>query len=99
MRNNGKLINFDKYVKTAKIIQDLQRYQGKSYNFTEVAEIRDFLIQAIEEHGNKDAENLYELSLKLEPRGERLSTASSDPEDANRELEAKIEMLQKAGML
>jgi hypothetical protein len=99
MRNNGKLINFDKYAKTAKIIQDLQRYQGKSYNFTEVAEIRDFLIQAIEEHGNKDAENLYELSLKLEPRGERLSTASSDPEDANRELEAKIEMLQKAGML
>ena len=99
MRNNGKLINFDKYAKTARIIQDLQRYQGKSYNFTEVAEIRDFLMQSIEDTGGRDVQEMYELSLKLEPRDERASAGSAGPEDVNRELEAKIEMLQKAGML
>jgi hypothetical protein len=99
MRNNGKLINFDKYAKTAKIIQELQRYQGKSYNFTEVLEIRDFLMQSVEDNGAKDVQEMYELSLRLEPRDERASAGSAGPEDVNRELEAKIEMLQKAGML
>lgn len=102
MRNNGKLINFDKYAKTAKIIQDLQRYQTKAYNFAEVAEIRDFLLHQIEENGSRDVQEGYELSLRLEPRDERTSSTSATstgPEDLNRGLEAKIEMLQKAGML
>ena len=94
----GKLINFDKYAKTARIINDLMRYQVP-YPLTEVVEIQDYLLQSIQDRGTRDAQDLYELSLRLEPRDERASATSAGPEDVNRELEAKIEMLQKAGML
>lgn len=93
----GKLINFDKYAKTARIINDLIRYQN-AYPFVEVPEIRDYLLQSIQERGTKDVQDLYDVSLRLEPREERASGNSAGP-DVNRELESKIEMLQKAGML
>jgi hypothetical protein len=95
-RNNGKLINFDKYAKTSKIITELMRYQVP-YPLSDVAEIQDYLLQSIQDRGTRDVQDLYELSLRLEPRDERSSAGG--PEDVNRELEAKIEMLQKAGML
>ncbi|KAJ3318431.1 hypothetical protein HDV06_000507 [Boothiomyces sp. JEL0866] len=98
MRNNGKLINFDKYSRIAKIIADLMRYQVP-YPITEVPEIQDYLQQSIQDRGTRDVQDLYELSLRLEPRDERASAGSGGPEEVNRELEAKIEMLQKAGML
>ncbi|KAJ3273412.1 hypothetical protein HDV01_004482 [Terramyces sp. JEL0728] len=91
MRNNGKLINFDKY-------SHLTRYQVP-YPITEVPEIQDYLQQSIQDRGTRDVQDLYELSLRLEPRDERASAGSGGPEEVNRELEAKIEMLQKAGML
>ncbi|KAJ3253570.1 hypothetical protein HK103_000478 [Boothiomyces macroporosus] len=98
MRNNGKLINFDKYSRISKIISDLMRYQVP-YPITEVPEIQDYLQQSIQDRGTRDVQDLYELSLRLEPRDERASAGSGGPEEVNRELEAKIEMLQKAGML
>jgi hypothetical protein len=97
-RNNGKLINFDKYAKTAKIISDLVRYQVP-YPLSEVGEIQDYLNQSIQDRGTRDAQDLYDLSLRLEPRDERVSAGPDGPEEVNRELEAKIMMLQKAGML
>jgi hypothetical protein len=100
MRNNGKLINFDKYAKTARIINDLFHYQVP-YPLIEVPEIQEYLLSSIQDRGTRDVQELYELSLRLEPRDERASASSNGPgpEDVNRELEAKIEMLQKAGML
>jgi len=94
----GKLINFDKYARTARIISDLSRYQVQ-YPLQEVREIQDFLLISIKERGGHDAQELYEVSLRLEPRNDRISQSSAGPEDVNRELESKIEMLQKAGML
>lgn len=99
MRNNGKLINFDKYAKTARIISDVLRYQQQPYPLAEIPEIRDLLLSLITEKGERDVQELYELSLRLEPRDERASASSAGPEEVNRELEAKIEMLQRAGML
>lgn len=93
---NNKLINFDKYAKTWKTISSLQRYQV-AYSFNEVPEIRDYLQASIADRGTRDVQDLYELSLRLEPRDEKASAGSG--EDANRELEQKIEMLQRAGML
>ena len=55
-------------------------------------------MQLIDENGKHDPQDLYELSLKLEPR-DGINSASSPPEEVSRELEAKIEMLQKAGIL
>ncbi|KAJ3309596.1 hypothetical protein HDV04_005916 [Boothiomyces sp. JEL0838] len=91
-RNNGRLINFDKYAKTARIIKDLTNYQVP-YAITEVSEIQDFLRQVMYEHGNRDPQELYEISLRLEPR---TPTNTDNPELI---LEHKIEMLLQAGML
>jgi son of sevenless len=98
MRNNGKLINFDKYVRTAKIINDLLKYQV-DYHIAPVGEIQDYLSQSIEDRGSRDVQELYELSLQLEPRDGRISAGADGPEDVNRDLEEKIMMLQKAGMI
>jgi RasGEF domain len=100
-RNAGKLINFDKYAKTARIIRDLIRYQAP-YALAEVLEIQALLFQSIDERSGMDVQELYEHSLKLEPRdnqGPPSATTPGMPEDMHRELEAKIEMLERAGML
>jgi hypothetical protein len=94
-RNNGKLINFDKYAKTAKIINELIKYQ-QPYPLTDVPEIQEYLLQSIQDRGTRNPEELYELSLRLEPREERNDYVADDP---GSELEAKIKMLQQAGML
>ncbi|KAI0304490.1 ras guanine nucleotide exchange factor domain-containing protein [Multifurca ochricompacta] len=63
-----KLINFSKYHKMARIIQDIQRFQVH-YMLKEVPEIQDFLNDAFEKskhHG--DLQDLYRRSLLVEPR-------------------------------
>jgi hypothetical protein len=97
----GKLINFDKYVKTAKIIQDLTYFQIP-YSLAEIDEVQQFLLQSFCEINVKDEQELYDISLILEPRdtegnGSRLSQAT--PEEIQKELESKIGMLEKAGIL
>lgn len=101
IRSGGKLINFDKFAKTAKIIQDVIRYQAP-YPLAEVPEIQTHLLLSIDERGTKDSQSLYEISLRLEPREGQESarqSATVTPEEMHRELEAKIEMLERAGML
>lgn len=103
-RNNGRLINFDKYVKTARIINDLMCYQSR-YALCEVLEIQEYLLRSVDERPNKDPQQLYELSLILEPRESETGRNSGTPKTGStsgstfRELEAKIEMLERAGML
>ncbi|KAI0300360.1 ras guanine nucleotide exchange factor domain-containing protein [Russula brevipes] len=63
-----KLINFSKYHKMARIVQDIQRFQVP-YMLKEVAETQDFLKDAFEkskDHG--DLHDLYRRSLLVEPR-------------------------------
>ena len=68
------------------------------YVLAEVPEIQEFLLHHINERGTRDPQELYDLSLRLEPREDK-SAGVDSPDEINRELEAKIHMLQKAGML
>ena len=57
-------INFIKCRQLAVVIQDIQQYQQKAYAFHEVQIIKDYLLKL--EHLSND--DLYNLSLKVEPR-------------------------------
>ncbi|KNC96346.1 uncharacterized protein SPPG_08247 [Spizellomyces punctatus DAOM BR117] len=88
---SAHLINFDKYIKISRIIQEVQRFQIP-YALTEVPDIRDFIHKEIEAASKQSANELYGVSLMLEPR-------ENEMEEAQREMEAKIKMLEKAGFL
>lgn len=65
-----ELINFDKYVRTARIISDLQRFQIP-YRIAEVPELQQWIeMQLTRIHNSKcaDVSVLYRRSLLLEPR-------------------------------
>ena len=72
---NGKregisVINFDKHMKTAKIIGELQRFQIP-YRLAEVEEIQDWIEAQMENIRSSDQSNVqdhYRRSLFLEPR-------------------------------
>jgi len=77
---NG-IINFEKRRKAAKIINEIKYYQNKSFSFVPVKPIQDFIIKLEGNQLNKDGnpesnqphydeDELYELSLKYEPREE-----------------------------
>lgn len=97
LRNNGKLINFVKYSKTARIIENLMMYQVP-FGLNEVLEIRDYLLKSIEIDGIRDIQELHEISLKLEPR-ENLDAPNYNGSVDGFEMDTKLEMLEKAGML
>ncbi|KAF8073773.1 ras guanine nucleotide exchange factor domain-containing protein [Lyophyllum atratum] len=67
--NSGKkLLNFNKYHKLARIIQDMQRFQVP-YNLKAIPEVQEYLNVAFENsrhHG--DLQDLYRRSLLVEPR-------------------------------
>lgn len=65
---NLKLINFDRYQKMSKIINDLQRFQV-AYSLIEVPEIVSFVKQSLTslKHAGS-ADSLYRRSLFIEPR-------------------------------
>ncbi|KAH9042207.1 ras guanine nucleotide exchange factor domain-containing protein [Lactarius pseudohatsudake] len=72
------LINFSKYRKMARIIQDIQRFQIH-YVLKEIPEVQDFLNEAFERskhHG--DLQDLYRRSLLVEPRQAADATPSGD---------------------
>ncbi|KAI0269740.1 ras guanine nucleotide exchange factor domain-containing protein [Gloeopeniophorella convolvens] len=63
-----KLINFNKYHKMARIVQDMQRFQVQ-YTLKEIPEVQVFLNDAFEKskhHG--DLQDLYRRSLLVEPK-------------------------------
>ncbi|KAI5989080.1 ras guanine nucleotide exchange factor domain-containing protein [Pisolithus albus] len=63
-----KLLNFNKYHKLARIVQDMQRFQVP-YNLKQIPEVQDYLNVAFENskhHGG--LEDLYRRSLLVEPK-------------------------------
>ncbi|KAG6891672.1 hypothetical protein C0992_012721 [Termitomyces sp. T32_za158] len=65
---NKKLLNFNKYHKLARIVQDMQRFQVP-YNLKAIPEVQEYLNVAFENsrhHG--DLQDLYRRSLLVEPK-------------------------------
>lgn len=63
-----KLLNFNKYHKLARIVQDMQRFQAP-YNLKAIPEVQEYLNVAFEKskhHG--DLQDLYRRSLLVEPK-------------------------------
>ncbi len=63
-----QLVNFDKYLKISKIIEEVKRFQ-LPYALVEIEDIQEFLksqINACQNHG--DPKELYQKSLELEPK-------------------------------
>ncbi|WEW55523.1 Ras guanine nucleotide exchange factor bud5 [Emydomyces testavorans] len=78
-----EVINFDKHMKTAKIISELQRFQIP-YRLTEVPELQTWIqdqLVRVRSADEKGFQKYYRRSLVLEPR-ER-STQRNSPGDAN----------------
>jgi len=73
-----KLLNFNKYHKLARIIQDMQRFQVP-YNLKKIPEVQEYLNVAFENsrhHG--DLQDLYRRSLLVEPKQPADNPPSSD---------------------
>ncbi|KAL9646639.1 hypothetical protein ABK040_010751 [Willaertia magna] len=69
---NGK-INFSKCRKFAEVIRDVQTYQNTRYMLDDYKELHDQLLQI--EHLTED--QMFELSLKIEPRPKKKKTNTS----------------------
>jgi len=61
---NGDLINFDKRRKIALVIREIQQYQQTPYCLKTIPEIQAALLAP----ENATEDDLYKLSLELEPR-------------------------------
>ncbi|ORY03974.1 ras GEF, partial [Basidiobolus meristosporus CBS 931.73] len=66
-RRTNQVINFNKHVKTVRIIQEIQQFQVP-YNLADVVELQEYLNQEIEACSGWDPNELYEVSLQREPR-------------------------------
>ncbi|KAF9003733.1 ras GEF [Hymenopellis radicata] len=65
---NKKLLNFNKYHKLARIVQDMQRFQVP-YNLKAIPEVQiylNYIFQNSQHHG--DLQDLYRRSLLVEPK-------------------------------
>lgn len=74
------VINYDKHMKTAKIISELQRFQIP-YRLTEVPELQTWMqdqLVRVRSAGDKSFQNYYRRSLILEPR-EQVQARHSPP--------------------
>ncbi|OJD25455.1 hypothetical protein ACJ73_03175 [Blastomyces percursus] len=80
------VINFDKHMKTAKIISELQRFQIP-YRLAEVPELQTWIqdqLVRVRSAGEKSFQNYYRRSLVLEPREQPLQR--SGPREPNQAL-------------
>jgi len=78
MSPNKKLLNFNKYHKLARIVQDMQRFQVP-YNLKAIPEVQAYLNDAFQtsrHHG--DLQDLYRRSLLVEPRQPADTPPASD---------------------
>ena len=78
------VINFDKHMKTARIISELQRFQIP-YRLTEVSELQTWIqdqLVRVRSSDQSNVQNYYRRSLLLEPR-EQTAAKSSSPEAQN----------------
>jgi hypothetical protein len=64
--NGRKLINFDKYVKITRILNEIDQFQT-GYKLQEVDEIQTYLAKTLDTI-EQDDEVFYDLSLKREPK-------------------------------
>ncbi|KAI9322293.1 ras guanine nucleotide exchange factor domain-containing protein [Dichotomocladium elegans] len=72
--NGAQLINFDKYIKTTRILNEIDQFQIP-YKLTEVEEIQRYLLECLETV-EKDDQVFYTRSLQLEPREEEFDIKS-----------------------
>lgn len=81
IEESKSVINFDKHMKTAKIISDLQRFQIP-YRFVEVPELQTWMQDQLVRVRSSDQTNVqsyYRRSLLLEPREPLQSSARPSP--------------------
>lgn len=87
------VINFDKHIKTARIISELQRFQIP-YRFTEIPELQTWMQDQLVRVRSSDQSNVqsyYRRSLLLEPR-EQAQRTSPSIESHQANLSEKFEM-------
>ena len=91
--NSVTVINFDKHVKTAKIISELQRFQIP-YRLTEVPELQTWMQDQLVRVRSSDQSNLqsyYRRSLLLEPREQAPSKALTPEPQASSATKEKFD--------
>lgn len=84
-RDGISVINFDKHMKTAKIIGQLQSFQVP-YRLAAVPEMQDWMesqIQRVQSSDQANVSNYYRRSLLLEPRDPQLHTRGAPLTDDN----------------
>jgi son of sevenless-like protein len=67
VKSMPNLINFDKRLKTAEKIREIQEYQRVPYALVEVHEIQQYIEECLM-NAERDAEILYQKSLVVEPK-------------------------------
>ncbi|EFQ98828.1 cell division control protein 25 [Nannizzia gypsea CBS 118893] len=95
-----EVINFDKHMKTAKIISELQRFQIP-YRLREVPELQTWIqdqLVRVRSAGDKSFQQYYRRSLVLEPR-ERAVTPRGSPTEPSPSLFAKENTKEKFDFL
>ncbi|KAK2877083.1 hypothetical protein FQN49_001436 [Arthroderma sp. PD_2] len=98
--NSIEVINFDKHMKTAKIISELQRFQIP-YRLSEVPELQTWIqdqLVRVRSAGDKSFQKYYRRSLVLEPR-ERATTPRGSPTEPTPSIFAKENTKEKFDFL
>lgn len=68
--NIGALVNFRKRQKAAEVIEEIQKWQSKPFNFAKVDLIHDYIVDCLNKFNNRPdvSDEFWELSLEREPR-------------------------------
>ncbi|EKM79458.1 hypothetical protein AGABI1DRAFT_59094 [Agaricus bisporus var. burnettii JB137-S8] len=78
LNSDKKLLNFNKYHKLARIVQDMQRFQVP-YNLKAIPEVQDYLNMSFENSKRSgDFQDLYRRSLLVEPKQPADTAHTSD---------------------
>jgi son of sevenless-like protein len=68
--NIGSLVNFRKRQKAAEVIEEIQKWQSKPFNFVKVDLIHDYIVDCLKKFDNRPdvSDEFWNLSLEREPR-------------------------------
>ncbi|KAI9465465.1 ras GEF [Lactarius psammicola] len=68
--NIGTLVNFRKRQKAAEVIEEIQKWQSKPFNFAKVDLIHDYIVDCLNKFNNRPdvSDEFWNLSLEREPR-------------------------------
>ena len=85
--NVGTLVNFRKRQKAAEVIEEIQKWQSKPFNYAKVDLIHDYIMNCLSKFDNRPdvSDEFWNLSLEREPR--------------EREDERMARLLQETGFL